>query len=95
MAGQPNPTTNPQDARHRRRAILRLTLGQLQVIGATATLVLLLQGGLSAPAIWAAALTAVVSLTSVLLFRVIWRDKPRHHQRPPTVQGVFHWPPKL
>ncbi len=95
MTGQRNPTHNPAGARHRRQAILRLAFGQLHVIGATAALVLLLQGGVSAPAIWVAALTAIVSLTSILLFRVIWRDKTTHQQRPPTVQGLFHWPRKM
>ncbi len=79
----------------RRRAFLRLAFGQLQVIGATTTLVLLLQTGLTEPAVWAAAITAILTLTSLLLFRVIWRDKTRHQQRPPTVQDVFHWPPKM
>lgn len=95
MAGQPNPTHNPEDARHRRRAILRLAFGQLQVMGATATLVLLLQGGVTAPAIWAAALTAAATLTSILLFRLIWRDKSKHPHRPVAEQRVFHWPPKM
>jgi len=59
---------------------LRLAFGQAQVIGATATLVLLLQGGVSAPAIWAAALTGIVSLTSILLFRVLWREKRKQKE---------------
>ena len=61
----------------RRRAILRLALGQAQIVGATVALVLLLQGGVSAPAIWAAVLTGIVSLTSILLFRVVWREKSK------------------
>ncbi len=80
---------------NRKRALIRLAFGQLQIIGATAALVLLLQTGLSAPAVWAAAITAALSLTSILFLRVLWRDKTRDQQRPPTVQGVFHWPPKL
>ncbi len=95
MAGQPNPTSNPKHAAHRWRAILRLTLGQLQVIGATAALVLLVQGGVSAPAIWAAALTAAVTLTSILLFRLLWRDKTTHQRHRSAVQCLFHWPPKM
>jgi hypothetical protein len=59
------------------RAILRLALGQAQVIGATITLVFLLQGSASARAIWGVILTGLVSLVSILLFRVIWRDKPK------------------
>ena len=59
------------------RDILRLVLGQAQVIGATITLVFLLQGGVSARATWSAVLTGAVTLVSILLFRVIWRAKPR------------------
>ncbi len=59
------------------RAILRLALGQAQVIGATITLVFLLQGGVSARVIWGVILTGLVSLISILLFRVIWREKPK------------------
>ena len=59
------------------RANLRLALGQAQVIGATITLAFLLQGGVSAPAIWGVILTGVVSLVSILLFRLIWREKPK------------------
>ena len=59
------------------RAVLRLALGQAQVIGATITLILLIQGGVSAPAIWGVILTGLVSLVSILLFRLIWREKPK------------------
>ena len=76
-------------------AFLRLAFGQVQVIGATAALVLLLQGGISAPAIWAAAITAALTLTSLLLFRVIWRDKTGDQPHSPPVQGIFHWPAKM
>ena len=78
-----------------RRAILRLALGQAQVIGATVALVLLLQGGVSAPATWAAMLTGIVSLTSILLFRVVWREKKGQKQGPSPVQGSFRWPLKM
>jgi hypothetical protein len=64
-----------EGAQGRRRAALRLVLGQAQVIGATVALVLLLQKGVSAPAIWAVVLTGIVSLTSILLFRVRWREE--------------------
>ena len=47
------------------------------MIGATITLVLLLKGGVSDRAIWCVILTGLVSLVSVLLFRVIWREKPK------------------
>ncbi len=59
----------------RSRAILRLALGQAQVIGATITLVFLLQGGVSPRVIWGVILTGLVSLVSILLFRLIWREK--------------------
>jgi hypothetical protein len=59
------------------RAILRLILGQAQVVGATITLVFLLQGGVSTRSIWGVILTGLVSLVSILLFRVLWREKPR------------------
>jgi hypothetical protein len=77
------------------RALLRLAFGQAQVIGASAALVLLLQDGVSAPAIWAAVLTGIVSLTSLLLFRLAWREKRTKKQGLPPVQSVFHWPPKM
>jgi hypothetical protein len=69
--------SNKQAVQPRWKAFLRLAFGQAQVIGATATLVLLLQGGVSAPAIWAAVLTGIVSLTSILLFRILWREKKK------------------
>ena len=75
--------------------MLRLAFGQAQVIGATVTLVLLLQGAVSAPAIWAAVLTGLVSLTSILLFRLVWREKKGQKQGPLPVQGIFRWPPKM
>jgi hypothetical protein len=59
------------------RAILRLALGQAQVFGATITLVFLLQGGVSALAIWGVILTGLMSLVSILLFRLVWREKPK------------------
>lgn len=88
-----NSTKDP--AQPRWRIFLRLALGQLQVIGATTTLVLLLQGGLSPPPIWAAVLTAIVTLTSILLFRLIWRGKTGPQQRTTAIQGIFHWPRKM
>ncbi len=71
----------------RRRAFLRLALGQAQVIGATITLVLLLQHGVSGPAVWGVVLTGVVSLTSLLLFRVIWREEPKGRRLHVTGEG--------
>jgi hypothetical protein len=65
------------------------------VIGATVALVLLLQGGVSAPAIWAAVLTGIVSLTSILLFRIVWREEKGKKQGRSPVQGIFRRPPKM
>ena len=59
------------------RALLRLVLGQAQVIGASITLVFLLQGGACDCAIWGVILTGLVSLISILLFRVIWKERPQ------------------
>jgi hypothetical protein len=81
-------------AQPRWKAFLRLAFGQAQVIGAAAVLVLLLQGGVSAPAIWAVVLTGIVSLTSILLPRLVWIEKRKPKQGLPPVQGTFHWPPK-
>jgi hypothetical protein len=74
MAGQTHSPRKVEGVKSRRRAILRLAFGQAQVIGATTSLVLLLQNGISAPSIWAAVLTGIVSLTSLLLFRVVGRE---------------------
>ena len=82
-------------AQPRWKARLRLAFGQAQVIGATATLVLLLQGGVSAPAIGAAVLTGIVTLASILLFRLVWREKRKPKQGLSAEQGDFHWPPKM
>ena len=70
-----NSPPKAEGAQIRRRAVLRFVFGQAQVIGATVAAVLLLQQGLSAPAIWAVVLTGIVSLTSILLFRVVWRKQ--------------------
>ena len=60
-----------------KRAFLRLVVGQVQVIGATIAVVLLLRGGVSARAIWAVVVTGIVSLISLLLFRVVWKRKQK------------------
>jgi len=95
MAEQMNSPRKAEGPQNRRRAVLRLILGQAQMIGATATLVLLLQGGVSAPAIWAAVLTGIVSAISILLFRLVWREERKPKQGLPPVQCIFHWPPKM
>jgi len=75
MIGQINSPRKAEGAQNRRQAVLRLILGQAQVIGATVAVVLLLQEGVRAPAILATVLTGIVSLTSILLFRVVWREQ--------------------
>jgi hypothetical protein len=95
MAAIMKPPRNPEGAQSRSRAVLRLVLAQAQVIGATTALVLLLRGGVSAPAIWAAVLTEVVSLTSIVLFRLVWGERRKSKQNFSAVQGVFPWPPKM
>ncbi len=75
MTGQINSPRKAEGAQNRRQAVLRLILGQAQVIGATVAVVLLLQEGVRAPAILATVLTGIVSLTSILLFRVVWREQ--------------------
>ena len=70
-----NSPRKAEGAQNQRQAVLRLVLGQAQVIGATAAVVLLLQEGVKAPAILATVLTGIVSLTSILLFRVVWREQ--------------------
>ncbi len=64
-------------AQERSRALVRLILGQLQVIGATITLVFLLRGGASSGVICSLVLTGMISVTSILLFRVIWKTRPK------------------
>jgi hypothetical protein len=89
------PPRNAGGAQTRSRAVLRLVLGQAQAIGATTALVLLLRGGVSALAIWAAVLTGVVSLTSIVLFRLVWSEQRESKHNLSAVQGVFHWPHKM
>jgi hypothetical protein len=61
--------------RRRRRAVLRLVLGQLQIIGATIGFYFLITTGASALTIWAVGLTDAVSALSRYLFKVVWRDQ--------------------
>ena len=75
MTGQINSPRQAEGAQNRRQAVLRFILGQAQVIGATVAVVLLLQEGVRAPAILATVLTGIVSLISILLFRVVWRER--------------------
>ena len=73
MHAHPNSTA----VQPRWRAILRLALGQAQIVGATITLVFLLQGGVSVRTIWGVILTGLVTLISILLFRLVWSEKPK------------------
>jgi len=58
------------DARRSQRlAVVRLVFGQLQMAGATATLVLLLQTGTSVPTAAVCLVTGLVTLASMLLFK--------------------------
>ncbi|ODU25211.1 MAG: hypothetical protein ABS95_00325 [Verrucomicrobia bacterium SCN 57-15] len=68
-----NSRSTSASAKTRKWAIVRLILGQAQVIGATATLVFLIQTGESALTIWAAIVTAVLTLSSLLLFKSRWK----------------------
>ena len=63
-------------AEPRWRASLRLALGLAQVIGASMTIVLLLQEGVATLVIWGVALTGLVSLTSILLIFLTLMDIP-------------------
>ena len=54
-----------------RWAILRFALGIAQIMGATMTLGFLLSTGVSAWAWWSVSGTGVISLTSIVLFRVL------------------------
>ena len=53
----------------RKRGVVRLVLGQLQIIGATVGFFLLLQTGVSEWTVGVIAATAIVSVTSRLVFR--------------------------
>ena len=57
----------------RKSATLRLCLGQAQICGATVTLVFVLSTGASTLTFWAASITALLTLASLLLFRSRWR----------------------
>ena len=65
----------PEDPKKWRRAVLRLILGQLQIIGATAGLYFLAMTGGSKFTLWTVSLTGSVTALSLYLFRVVWPDK--------------------
>ena len=60
--------------RAKRRAVVRIILGNAQMMAAVVTLVLLWRSGVSAPTMIAGVIAAVLVLTSFVLFRVIWRQ---------------------
>ena len=80
MQSAPNamdPASEESTDEQRKRALLRLVLGQAQVFGAAMTLVLLIREGATPLVLWSTAITGVITITSILLFRVIWRKKTR------------------
>ena len=63
-------STRPAEAhRVRRLAVVRLLFGQLQMAGAVATLLLLVQTGTSVPTAAVCFVTGLVTLASMVLFR--------------------------
>jgi hypothetical protein len=79
-AGTADASVKRPNARERRRAILRLLLGQSQMVGATATLILVIQQGVTPTALWGATISGLITLVSLVLFRVVWRDHDRGKQ---------------
>jgi hypothetical protein len=75
-----DPTSGTESGHSHKRAVLHLVLGQSQVMGATFTLVVLFQQGLVPLVIWAAGVTGLVSMISLVLFRFIWREKVQPEQ---------------
>ncbi len=57
------------------RVGLRFILGQLQMMGAITTGILLFERGVGPAVICGVLLTVGTSLVSLLLFRVVWRHK--------------------
>lgn len=64
MSGQP-----PLTPRERKLAFLRIGLGTAQIMGATVSLILLLQTGTSGLSVGAVVLTGLITVVSMLLFR--------------------------
>jgi hypothetical protein len=73
--GQSRTQSDVLEGRQRKQAILRLVLGQAQVFGAALAFVLLLLEGPTALVISVTVVTGLVTLVSMLLFRVIWRNR--------------------
>jgi hypothetical protein len=66
---RPDAQPEPTELGRHRWALVRLLLGQAQIIGATMTLYFLLQMGESALTLWSAGITAIVTLTSLMQFK--------------------------
>jgi hypothetical protein len=62
-----------RDARAKRWAVVRIVLGNLQMFGATAGIVLLALTGMNPVTVTVFAITAALTVTSLLVFR----DPPR------------------
>lgn len=56
------------DQQRRRLLIARVILGQLQILGATCTFILVMKAGIVPVTIWAGVLTAAVTIASRLIF---------------------------
>ena len=61
------------EVRRRRWAVVRLVLGQAQILGATMTMVFLLQTGESRLTYWTAGVSALITLASIVLFKSRWK----------------------
>lgn len=57
----------------KRRAVLRIVLGNAQMLAAVVTLALLWQLGVSTLTVVAAAIAATLLVLSIVLFRFVWR----------------------
>lgn len=66
---RPEAKPEPAEPNQRRWAMVRLVLGQAQIIGATMTLYFLVKTGESALTFWSAGITAAFTLTSRVLFK--------------------------
>jgi hypothetical protein len=64
-----DPERSELTREQRRFAWGRLILGQLQIVGATCTLILLLRIGLETVTIWCGAVTAALVVASRLIFQ--------------------------
>ena len=61
--------------RKRRRAIIRLVLGRLQIIGAAMGVYFLITTGVTALTIWTVGITGIVWAVSRLLLKVVWPER--------------------